>query len=435
MQRPGVAVDLERMSNYAIYPSLKDRAVFVTGGGSGIGASIVEHFCAQGSKVAFVDIARKASEALVKTIAGKGLPAPLFIECNIADIPALQKAIVEAKQKLGPIRVLVNNAAHDQRHAIDTVTPEYWDERYAVNLKHQFFAAQAVYKDMAAAGGGAIVNLGSTSWVVGQGGMPCYTSAKSAVAGLTRALARDFGPLNIRVNCILPGWIMAKKTYRQAINEALRQEMERDPRVIIMGEDVAGGLGAPGEQDAWGGPLGVTKGLMPKFGRDRVLDTPISESAFVGAAVGAAATGLRPVAELMFVDFFGVCFDQIYNQAAKFKYMAEPMWDLAAVSIEAELDAALDRILLEEYFGGGAARHAGRFALYKASLNLIAAAWAVVQIADGNLGTDFAAFAHQRLAWHVLQVGATRDLLDGAAGTELRAYLGEFQIRESGRLD
>ena len=199
------------MSNYAIYPSLKDRAVFVTGGGSGIGASIVEHFCAQGSKVAFVDIAREASEALVKTIAGKGMPAPLFIECNITDIPALQKAIAEAKQKLGPIRVLVNNAAHDQRHAIDTVTPEYWDERYAVNLKHQFFAAQAVYKDMAAAGGGAIVNLGSTSWVVGLGGMPCYTSAKSAVAGLTRALARDFGPLNIRVNCILPGWIMTER--------------------------------------------------------------------------------------------------------------------------------------------------------------------------------------------------------------------------------
>jgi NAD(P)-dependent dehydrogenase (short-subunit alcohol dehydrogenase family) len=199
------------MSNYAIYPSLKDSAVFVTGGGSGIGASIVEHFCAQGSKVAFVDIAREASQALVKMIAGKGLPAPLFFDCNITDIPALQKAIAEAKQKLGPIRVLVNNAAHDQRHAIDTVTPEYWDERYAVNLKHQFFAAQAVYKDMAAAGGGAIVNLGSTSWVVGQGGMPCYTSAKSAVAGLTRALARDFGPLNIRVNCVLPGWIMTER--------------------------------------------------------------------------------------------------------------------------------------------------------------------------------------------------------------------------------
>jgi len=199
------------MSNYAIYPSLKDRAVFVTGGGSGIGASIVEHFCAQGSKVAFVDIAREASEALVKSMAAKGLPAPLFIECNVTDIPALQKAIADAKQKLGPIRVLVNNAAHDQRHPIDTVTPDYWDDRYAVNLKHQFFAAQAVYKDMAAAGGGAIVNLGSTSWVIGQGGMPCYTSAKSAVAGLTRALARDFGPLNIRVNCILPGWIMTER--------------------------------------------------------------------------------------------------------------------------------------------------------------------------------------------------------------------------------
>lgn len=114
---------------------------------------------------------------------------------------------------------------------------------------------------------------------------------------------------------------MAKKSFRQAINEALRQEMERDHRVVVMGEDISGGMGAPGEQDAWGGPLGVTKGLMPQFGRERVLDTPITESAFIGAAAGAAATGLRPVAELMFVDFMGVCFDQIFNQAAKFKYM------------------------------------------------------------------------------------------------------------------
>ena len=114
---------------------------------------------------------------------------------------------------------------------------------------------------------------------------------------------------------------MAKKSYRQAINEALAQEMRRDPTVIVMGEDNAGGMGAPGADDAWGGVLGVTMGLMPEFGRERVLDTPISESAFIGAAVGAAATGLRPVAELMFVDFMGVCFDQIFNQAAKFKYM------------------------------------------------------------------------------------------------------------------
>jgi len=114
---------------------------------------------------------------------------------------------------------------------------------------------------------------------------------------------------------------MAKKSYRQAINEALAQEMRRDPTVIVMGEDNAGGLGAPGEDDAWGGVLGVTKGLMPEFGRERVLDTPISESSFIGAAAGAAATGLRPVAELMFVDFMGVCFDQIFNQAGKFRYM------------------------------------------------------------------------------------------------------------------
>lgn len=114
---------------------------------------------------------------------------------------------------------------------------------------------------------------------------------------------------------------MSKKTYRQAINEALRQEMERDHRVVVMGEDVAGGMGAPGEDDAWGGVLGVTKGLMPRFGRERVIDTPITESAIVGMAAGAAATGLRPVAELMFVDFLGVCFDQIFNQAAKFRYM------------------------------------------------------------------------------------------------------------------
>lgn len=114
---------------------------------------------------------------------------------------------------------------------------------------------------------------------------------------------------------------MPTKTFRQAVQEALAQEMRRDPNVIVLGEDVSGGLGSPGEQDAWGGPMGVTKGLMPEFGRERVLDAPISESAFIGAAVGAAATGLRPVAELMFVDFMGVCFDQILNQAAKFRYM------------------------------------------------------------------------------------------------------------------
>jgi D-xylose 1-dehydrogenase len=199
------------MTATANYPSLKDRVVFVTGGGSGIGASIVEHFCSQGAKVGFVDIDETASTALVEAMTAAGYGKPHFVNCDITDIVALRAAIGEVRRALGPITVLVNNAANDQRHPIDEVTPEYWDDRIAVNLKHQFFAAQAVYPDMEAAGGGAIVNLGSVSWIIGQGGMPCYTTSKSAIAGLTRALARDLGPKNIRVNCVVPGWIMTQR--------------------------------------------------------------------------------------------------------------------------------------------------------------------------------------------------------------------------------
>jgi NAD(P)-dependent dehydrogenase (short-subunit alcohol dehydrogenase family) len=199
------------MVGYASYPSLEDRVVFVTGGGSGIGASVVEHLCAQRARVAFVDIQREASDALVARVAARGLPVPAFIPCDLRDIAALRAAIVEVEARLGAVRVLVNNAAHDERHAIEAVTPEYWDDRFAVNLRHQFFAAQAVVPGMAAAGGGSIVNFGSTSWLVGQGGMPAYLSAKAAVAGLTRALARDLGPRKIRVNSIVPGWIMTER--------------------------------------------------------------------------------------------------------------------------------------------------------------------------------------------------------------------------------
>jgi NAD(P)-dependent dehydrogenase (short-subunit alcohol dehydrogenase family) len=197
--------------SHAIYPSLKRRSVFITGGGSGIGASLVRHFAAQGSKVGFVDIALEPSRKLVREIAAKGDPEPLFIECDLRDIGALRRAIAEVAAAHGPITVLVNNAAHDERHRFDTITPEYWDDRLAVNLKHQFFAAQAVHPMMKAAGGGSIVNFGSVSWMVGQGGMPGYTAAKAAVMGLTRGLARDFGPDNIRVNSIAPGWIMTER--------------------------------------------------------------------------------------------------------------------------------------------------------------------------------------------------------------------------------
>ena len=215
------------MAPSASYPSLADRVVLVTGGGSGIGASIVEHLAEQRARVAFLDIKRAASQALVETIESRGLPAPSFIPCDLRDISALRAAVGEVETRLGPVRILVNNAAHDERHSIESVTPEYWDDRFAVNLRHQFFAVQAVAPAMAAAGGGSIINFGSTSWLVGQGGMPAYLSAKAAIAGLTRALARDLGPRNIRVNCIVPGWIMTERQVTLWLTPEGEQELLR----------------------------------------------------------------------------------------------------------------------------------------------------------------------------------------------------------------
>ena len=193
----------------ATYPSLTNRTVLVTGGGSGIGEAIVRQFVAQGSRVGFIDIDAKASNKLLES-----LPTQVgvhFEQADLRDIDALRRAVAGIREALGPITVLINNAARDDRHAIADVTPEFWDERIAVNLKHQFFAAQAVAPDMIQAGGGSIVNMGSLSWLIGQGNMPCYTTAKSAVQGLTRGLARDLGPNNVRVNSILPGWIMTQR--------------------------------------------------------------------------------------------------------------------------------------------------------------------------------------------------------------------------------
>ena len=211
----------------ASYPSLEDRAVFVTGGGTGIGASIVQHLCEQRARVAFVDIQHEASEALVARIRAAGAPAPAFIPCDLRDIGALRAAVEQARARHGPARVLVNNAAHDERHSIESVTPEYWDDRFAVNLRHQFFATQAVAPAMAEAGGGSIINFGSVSWMIGQGGMPAYLSAKAAVAGLTRALARDLGPKSIRVNAIVPGWIMTERQITLWLTPEGEQELLR----------------------------------------------------------------------------------------------------------------------------------------------------------------------------------------------------------------
>jgi NAD(P)-dependent dehydrogenase (short-subunit alcohol dehydrogenase family) len=193
------------MPAFASYPSLKGRTVFVSGGGSGIGASIVEHLAAQGSKVAFVDINEPAS----KEIAGK--TGALFLKCDIRDVKAYQAALVEAASKLGTITVLVNNAAHDERHKLQDVTAEFWDDRIAVNLRHAFFAIQAVAPGMKQAGGGSIVNFSSVSYHTMTANLSVYQAAKAAVIGMTRGLARDLGPDRIRLNAITPGWIMTQR--------------------------------------------------------------------------------------------------------------------------------------------------------------------------------------------------------------------------------
>jgi D-xylose 1-dehydrogenase len=193
------------MPDFAIYPSLKGRSVFVSGGGSGIGASIVEHLAAQGAKVGFVDINEPASKA----VAAK--TGALFLKCDIKDVKAYQAAIAEVAAKQGPITVLVNNAAHDERHKLEDVTPEFWDDRIAVNLRHAYFAIQAVVPGMKKAGGGSIVNFSSISYHTMAPHLSVYQAAKAAVIGMTRGLARDLGPDRIRLNAITPGWIMTQR--------------------------------------------------------------------------------------------------------------------------------------------------------------------------------------------------------------------------------
>jgi D-xylose 1-dehydrogenase len=208
----------------ATYSDLEGKVVLVTGGSSGIGEAIVRRFAAQKSKVAFIDIQETESRALKDELVSAGGTVH-FEKTDLTDIAALRASVERIRGLCGPIRILINNAAHDERHATETVTPEYWDDRIAVNLKHQFFAAQAVLPDMKAANEGAIVNFGSVSWMVGQGGMAAYTAAKSGVIGLTRSLARDFGPYNIRVNAIAPGWINTEISRRGREEEAFNSKV------------------------------------------------------------------------------------------------------------------------------------------------------------------------------------------------------------------
>lgn len=213
---------------FARYPSLQDRVVFISGGATGIGACLVEQFVAQGARVGFVDIAVAEGQALAARLAtqaaktaqgdqaspagGNGrATAPLFVPCDITDVAALRAAIAQVQASFGPVMALLNNAANDQRHSVDEVTPEFWDSTVAVNMKHAFFAAQAVAPGMRAARMGSIVNFGSVSWMLRQGNLAAYASSKAAMQGLSRTLARDLGTHGIRVNTLVPGWTMTDK--------------------------------------------------------------------------------------------------------------------------------------------------------------------------------------------------------------------------------
>ena len=193
------------------YADLKNKRVFITGGGSGIGASIVEHFCEQGSEVHFVDINQKESNNLLTKLKKNNFRTPKFIECNLLDIKKLEKIIKKIVTTRGPIQALINNAANDDRHTTEQVDEKYWENRMAINLKHYFFATKAVVPGMKKRKEGSIVNLSSVSWMLGEGDKVVYETAKSAVVGLTRSFAQEYGKYNIRTNSVVPGSIATER--------------------------------------------------------------------------------------------------------------------------------------------------------------------------------------------------------------------------------
>jgi D-xylose 1-dehydrogenase len=210
---------------YALYPSLANKHVLVTGGGTGIGATLVTAFAGQGANVSFLDIADEASLALEAQLRGAA-HAPNYTHCDLTDLEALARTLRHVEDSRGPIDILINNAANDTRHAVEAVTPQQWDASIAVNLRHQFFCAQAVLPGMKAAGSGVILNMGSISWHRALPDLALYMTAKAAIEGLTRGLARDLGPHNIRVNSVIPG---AVRTPRQTM---LWHTPEEEARIV-----------------------------------------------------------------------------------------------------------------------------------------------------------------------------------------------------------
>ncbi|WP_288141951.1 SDR family NAD(P)-dependent oxidoreductase [Mesorhizobium sp.] len=227
---------------FATYPSLTDRVVLISGGASGIGADMVRVFVANGARVCFLDVQDGPAEALVRELSGAGRRTPLYLHCDVTDVDALQASVEDVRAKLGPVAVLVNNAADDQRHPVDAVTAEYWDRSFDVNLRHHFFAAQAVHPHMKELGFGSIINFSSIAWRFGADQMVAYATAKGAVVALTRALARSFGSDNIRVNAVEPGAVITERQ-RQLwfkTQDAIDQTVQRQLiRRVLLGEEIA----------------------------------------------------------------------------------------------------------------------------------------------------------------------------------------------------
>jgi D-xylose 1-dehydrogenase len=215
-------------AQFAQYPSLRGRVAFVSGGATGLGEEFVSQLAAQGARVAFLDLQEQAGTALAARIAERGDPEPLFLPCDVGDVAALRAAIREAAGRLGPITVLVNNAANDVRHKVEDVDVEFWDRSMAVNLRHHFFAAQAVTPMMREAGSGSIINLGSISAHIDLVDLPGYITAKAGIEGLTRTLARELGPFGIRVNCIIPGWVMTERQLTHWITPQAEEAIQRN---------------------------------------------------------------------------------------------------------------------------------------------------------------------------------------------------------------
>ena len=229
------------IENWAHYPSLQNAVVAITGGASGIGAAMVEQFALQGARVAFLDIAEESAAALIRKLSPAAPSEPAFFKCDLTNIADLRSAISKVQAKFGPIKVLVNNAASDDRHKFPEVTPEYWDERMNVNLRHQFFAMQAVAPGMAQAGGGSIINMSSISWMIQSTGLPAYITAKAGIVGLTRTMSRELGGANIRVNCVSPGAIMTERQRRLWMTPDYLAEIMRCQSIKreLIPEDVA----------------------------------------------------------------------------------------------------------------------------------------------------------------------------------------------------